>query len=197
MSKLATVLSFVAGAAIGSVATWYVVKTKYEQIAEEEIAAVKERFTIPKDLPAEDKTEDEKEEPVLNRVQAKPSLMDYANAIRDQRYAEDPKTEVEEESPLDRNPVPYVVSPEEFGEIDDYETISLTYYADQVLTDDDDNVIHDVEDCVGFDSLSHFGEYEDDAVYVRNERLKTDFEILLDQRTYAEVLEKKPYKAEV
>ena len=29
---------------------------------------------------------------------------------------------------------PYVISPEEFGEFEEYEKISLTYYADQVLS---------------------------------------------------------------
>lgn len=33
----------------------------------------------------------------------------------------------------------YVISPEEFGEFDDYEQISLTYYADHILADDMDD----------------------------------------------------------
>ena len=35
---------FTAGAAIGSVVTWKLVKTKYEQIAQEEIDSVKEEY---------------------------------------------------------------------------------------------------------------------------------------------------------
>ena len=35
---------FAAGAIIGSAVTWKIVKTKYEQIANEEIESVKERF---------------------------------------------------------------------------------------------------------------------------------------------------------
>ena len=38
------VFIFAAGAIIGSVVTWKIVKTKYEQIANEEIESVKERF---------------------------------------------------------------------------------------------------------------------------------------------------------
>lgn len=38
------VIAFAAGAAIGSVVTWKVVKTKYEQIAEEEIQSVKDEL---------------------------------------------------------------------------------------------------------------------------------------------------------
>lgn len=39
------VIAFAAGAAIGSVVTWKVVKTKYEQIADEEIQSVREEYT--------------------------------------------------------------------------------------------------------------------------------------------------------
>ena len=82
---------------------------------------------------------------------------------------------------------PYVISPDEFGNEFDYEEVSLTYYADGVLTDDQDNIIEDVEGLVGLDSLNHFGEYEDDSVFVRNDALQTDYEILADLRNYSDV----------
>ena len=45
MNKTLTNLAiFVAGAAVGSIATWAIVKKKYEQIANEEIKSVKEVF---------------------------------------------------------------------------------------------------------------------------------------------------------
>ena len=49
------------------------------------------------------------------------------------------------------------------------------------------------EESVGKESLTHFGEYEDDSVFVRNDNLKADYEILADKRTYAELLKEKPY----
>ena len=93
---------------------------------------------------------------------------------------------------------PYVISPEEFGEMEDegYETISLIYYADKVLTDDDNELVEDVENTVGTESLTHFGEYEDDSVFVRNDRLKADYEILLDTRNYSDVVNKNPHPME-
>ena len=33
-----------------------------------------------------------------------------------------------------------------------------------------------------------FGEYEDDAVFVRNDAHKTDYEILYDPRNYSDVM---------
>ena len=53
------VFAFSLGAAVGAVVSWRVLKTKYEQIADDEIADVKERFyrrlkdhqtTLPKDI---------------------------------------------------------------------------------------------------------------------------------------------------
>lgn len=87
--------------------------------------------------------------------------------------------------------LPYVISPEEFGIYDEeYERISLTYFSDGILADDANNELskEEIEDLVGLDSITHFGEHEDDAVHVRNDRLKTDYEILRDLRTYEEVV---------
>ena len=81
----------------------------------------------------------------------------------------------------------YVISPEEFGN-NDYDAESLNYYADGVLTNSWDEVIEDVDGFVGEDSLTRFGEYEDDCVYVRNEVLQTDYEILLDERKFSDIV---------
>ena len=125
--------------------------------------------------------------------------MEYTAKLREHGYTNyadiEPETKKEEEDEefMDIG-TPYVIPPEEFGEFDDYEEIGLTYYADQVLTDDDDELVEDIEDTVGFDSLNHFGEYEDDSVFVRNDRLKCDYEILLDHRKYSDVVKRKPHE---
>ena len=51
----------------------------------------------------------------------------------------------------------------------------------------------EIEETIGKSSLTRFGEYEPDSVFVRNDRLKCDYEILLDERSYAEILQDKPY----
>lgn len=50
------------------------------------------------------------------------------------------------------------------------------------------NIIRNVDEIVGEESLDHFGEYEEDTVYVRNEELETDFEILKDDSNYRDML---------
>ena len=58
-------------------------------------------------------------------------------------------------------------------------------------------IVDDIEETVGEDSLEHFGEYEDDSVYVRNDAKKCDYEILLDQRYYQEILDTQPHRTEM
>ena len=210
MNKTMSFATFVLGAAIGSAVTWYYAKKKYEQIAQEEIDSVKEVFKPKKTEP--DKSVQEKAE----MAREKPSVAEYAKKLSQEGYTnysnyeapEDQSVEEEEENEDEQPPVPqtysdhsikhgpYVITPDEFGEFDDYDKISLTYYADHILTDDNDEIMEDVEGAIGFESLNHFGEYDDDSVFVRNDRLKTDYEILRDERDYSDVIKSKPYLKE-
>lgn len=197
MNKTINFMMFVLGVAVGSVVTWRYVEKKYEQIAQDEIDSVKEVFS---------KREAEFTENTEARIKAdnakeKPSVIEYAARLSEHGYTNysdliDEKPEEVKEEPMSVDK-PYVIAPEEFGDLDDYETISLTYYADQILADDNDVIVDDVEDVVGFDSLNSFGEYEDDSVFVRNDRLKCDYEILLDQRKYSSVIiRRKPHEVD-
>lgn len=85
------------------------------------------------------------------------------------------------------------ISPADFGEYPDFETITLTYYVDGVLTDLSYNIIDNVVSVVGLDFKEHFGEYEPGVAYVRNNRLKTDYEILKKNKKFSDVLLEKPY----
>lgn len=196
MNKTINFMMFVVGAAVGSIVTWRYIEKKYEQIAQEEIDSVKEVFAK-REL---DSTEnnDVVREKAFN-AKEKPNIVEYAAKLREQGYTNytDIESETNEEGVNEESmdiDMPYVIPPEEFGEFDDYEKIGLTYYSDQILTDEDDELVEDIEDTVGFDSLNHFGEYEDDSVFVRNDRLKCDYEILLDQRNYSDVIKRKPHE---
>ena len=54
------------------------------------------------------------------------------------------------------------------------------------ITDENDEPVS-IENTVGNEALTTFGEYEDDAVHVRNDAKKCDYEVLLDNRKYEEV----------
>lgn len=185
------VLIFSLGAAVGSVLTWKVLKTRYEKKTQEEIDSVKEVFSKKREA-AEAETEPTPDESVyFEKIDE--MVADAAEALEtynpDQKV--DKKTMRTKAKQHYRDP--YVISPDEFGELEDegYDTETLSYYADGVLTDEMDKPVEDVEGTVGSESLNHFGDYEDDAVHVRNERLKCDYEILYDFRRFKDVFRDK------
>ena len=193
-NTLNKVLIFTAGVAVGALVSYRVLEAKiaakYEQIAQEDSESFRETYNRMK---AEHEAEMEEYE-AIERAK-KPDLSEYRHKLAEEGYNtgyfED---EIEEVARVER---PYVISPSEFGELDGYETVSLTYFNDGVLTTDYDNEEVDyVDDVVGLDSLEHFGEYENDTVFVRNDRLKVDYEIMRDNRNYSDVVNTSPHNVE-
>ena len=205
-NKLSCLCAFILGSAIGAAVTWKVTKTKYERIANEEIDSVKETYFKKKKEALETMeslNEELKDEIKRTRMvtEEKPNIMEYAAKLQKEGYTDYSNDDKSDETTDDTEDVgfskPYIIYPEEFGELYGYSEISLTYYADGVLTDDVGEIIEDVDDIIGIDSLLHFGEYEDDSVFVRNDRLKCDYEILLDPRNYYIGTEIDPHLVEV
>ena len=175
---LSKVFIFATGAAIGSFVTWKLVKDKYEQQAKEDIDAMEEYYKGKFDEASEEKPvemSDFTEEELRER---------YDKVLGKTGYYNQSDKVVDDGLPM---PVaPYVIPPEELGETG-YEIESFTYYADGTLTDEFDEPIIDIDGTVGEDFHTHFGEYEDDSVFIRNEELEKDFEILADTRNFDEM----------
>lgn len=179
-------LIFIIGVATGSAVTYNLLKNKYDKIANDEIAEMREYY-ISK---IESTKEKEKETDVVTKaeqvkVEDKPNLVDYTTKIKENGYnGYDTKKEEDEEYEVVK---PYIISPEELGE--EYDIVELTYYANGILTDDADDPIDsaDIDEMVGLDSLNCFGKYEEDAVHVRNDERKLDYEILRVLDEYEEV----------
>lgn len=192
--KFTNVLVFAAGALIGSAVTYVVAKNKYEKIIQEEVDEFKEQYAEHmKDVYGKDEETpqkinwDELEDLPKEELEGDDDEEDYENDMSE--YTRIAREYSEEKGGADiMANKPYVISPYDFDSIDDYKTISLTYYEDGIVEDEHGDVLDDddVEDLVGLESLTHFGEYEDDSVFVRNDFLQIDFEILRDPRTYAE-----------
>lgn len=197
--KAGYIFSFIAGAAIGVVAGFKLSETKYQAKIQEEIASVKEalrnrKVDISKFAPKESKV-DEVSKKVFKKPEQEVRKVPYATMYKDPSKQSEEERVIVETKIGEAKKGPYVISPDEFGEDQEYEQISLIYYADNTLADDEDMVMdeEEIERTVGMDSLTRFGEYEPDSVFVRNDELKTEYEILLDQRPYFEVLKEKPY----
>lgn len=197
---------FISGVAVGSFVTWRLLKEKYIRQTQEEINEVREHYRKKKE--SEEVTVDSNGSTETNE---KPDLIAYAAKLTKNGYIDytDPKSIVKatgdtidavvqktNEESLDpvilNDPsyqTPYIISPEDFAIDDEYTIVNLNYYIDGVLTDEDDNIVENVDDVVGLENLNHMGEYEDDALHIRNENYKCEYEILLSRRLYHDTTE--------
>lgn len=198
-NKVVSILMFAAGVTVGSIVTWKLIKKKYEQIAQEEIDSVKEVFSNRhnENIKCPEPEENDSPETITSSWFGDEDKKKLRDIITDESYLSDDEiVEANLTEEVDNHAEkPYVISPDIFGEYYGYDTVSLTLYSDMVLADENNEIIEDVEDSVGFESLNHFGEYEDDAVHVRNEKYGCDYEILRDLRKYTDVI-KKSHQAE-
>lgn len=192
-------LCLLAGGATGFFISKKVYKKKYQQYADEEIESVKKVYAkhfgggdSPKESSGSNEELPPKEifgsrssldEGEAGQPRGGKRVIDYTAPYK----SGDPV--VREDRPLDEALEPkniYILTPEEFRSSTN-PTSTLFYYKDGVLADDDYNVIKHPEELIGSEALNAFGRYEDDAVYVRNETTNTDYEILLDNRSYLDV----------
>ena len=208
---LRNILMFTVGAAIGSAVTWVVVKTRYERIADEEIASVREEYieimTAMKNRLKEDTVSNESqdndemndyrddEEDISDSDVEKKEYHRIAsryNTIKNQNDDEEGDEWDQDEDEVPYVDGPYVISPEDFScSPPGYNAQALVYFADGTLADDW-GVIMDLDETIGEDSINHFGEYTEDIVYVRNERTEIDYEVTRDPRTYVDMLRTNP-----
>lgn len=187
--KLSSVIIFCSGVFIGGFLTWDFFKTKYEKIADEEIASVKETFEHREPRP--DKNYEVEEELKGNDA--------YANIIDSNGYRNYSNAAIETDkkggaADMELNH-PYVITPEQYEDNVDYTKVSLTWYSDEVLEDDWGNVL-DPDDVIGRDALATFGQYEDDSVFVRDDDEQIDYEVLRDTRSYEETYGHDPVAAD-
>jgi hypothetical protein len=81
-----------------------------------------------------------------------------------------------------------IIDHEQFNNnADDFEVVNLTYYADDIMIGEDDNIIYGPEDIIGSDALSSFGMLsgDPDIVYVRNPKARALYEIVRVSVKYA------------
>lgn len=176
----ALVFAFSVGAAIGSAVTWRLLKKKYERIAHEEVAEMREYY--------QKKIAEVRDKDISDKEEAKR----YAQAME---YIETYGSEAlknTEKGDADEMPDPHVIKPEDFGECLGYDTMFWTYYADGVLADEMDDPVEgdDIVKSVGSGFANHFGDYEPDVVHIRNNFKKTDYEVVKDALRYSDVGER-------
>lgn len=170
------VLYFSLGAAIGSLVTWLCVKGHYEKKADEEIRSMREDY------------EDDMQKLTDQIVDL------YAGEDKD--IEKEPEDEIVEDDDYityddfpreERADKPYVIGPDVYSEdFHGFDKCVLVYWRgnDTLLTDEQEMM--DIETTITREALEHFGEYESGTVFVRNERLGCDFEVLLEEGSWAD-----------
>lgn len=164
------VIGFVLGAGL-----MYLYMKKTDQPAEETVYVPKSERKEAGDKP---------EKPPVRQDVSNDPAADYINALRNKgSYSQKYNDSVEikkDEIDISSKPDFEILDPEEdaVGEIPGYNFFTLKYYADGYLIDEGGDLVENPDHVVGKDFMNHFGEYEEDTVYVRNNILEADFMII-------------------
>lgn len=179
MSKIKGLLIFAAGAVAGTVAGIGISKRHFEAIAAQEINEVRDYYRkANKELEEQKEEQKEEQENTKKEEVVEETIEEYNNIIKYGNYVTTEEIDDEEDDYSDDEP--YIIDPSEFGNNGNYATQTCTYFADGVLVDDVDEVIEDPEKLVGNLHVDIFRDFDATSVYVRNDWMKMDFEILKD-----------------
>lgn len=198
------IFMFVAGAATGVGITYKFFKDKYDKKSKEDIEEIREYYAS-KNEKKNDISVEQLDE--IKDLEGEEKIEAYKKMVKDTccYTTSDDDIEVEAKDVKNtecRQPVKFsdnenntiLIKPDEFGEIQDetgeaYDRMTLVYYEDGVVTNwEDGHVVDDVESLLGTEFKDHFGDYgEEDAVYVRNIRNETDYEVIRDGDKYYDI----------
>jgi hypothetical protein len=184
------ILTFIAGLGIGVAVSWSFHKNKYEQMVQEEVESLRD-MKSKKEEPVENDTDTKEEDVEEIDNSAEETYEDHLNQVKTiinyNGYSK--KDEIEkDDSSVDKpnNPI-FIITPEEFASQLGYDTDTFYCFEDDIITNDNNEVVTNVKEVLGFtveEIRKQYGVYEDDAVYIRNERIQMDYEILRDLDTF-------------
>jgi hypothetical protein len=177
-SIIRDLIIFLSGAAIGALIANKLVKNEYEEDYKDPVSEMSDEAWERRCREVYDTTTDE--DPVVTTetklIKRKPGSerIAYDKVYPFKRNEEDTVV-------TDTNP-PSIITSEQFADEHlDFDKVTLYYYdEDDTLTNENEEIISDPALLIGEEALVKFGEnpYDDDTVYVRNERFGADYEII-------------------
>lgn len=190
-SKLKGTLIFVVGAAIGGTATWLFTKKYYKDIADEEIASVKEYYgkkrekTESENFPEEkieetipEVTEEDKDK--YKQVLEKSGYTNYSNnPHRDKNNYELPSEE--------DNPFVSFIDDDQYGF--EFEVESLDYFiGDDIMVNEhgEEMTKDEINEAIGVDWKDKFLNCGYETLYIRNTFLEKDYEVVRNDGSWKE-----------
>lgn len=203
------VLYFMGGVVVGAAATYLILRKKTEQEIQEEIESFKENYKPVRVITSSNQTEKTAKDLVAENEKKKAELFQMTDIVEKQNYnlfskppraidihngideGEDLRVYTDEDDPgaprEDLAEKPYLINENEYVvEEVTFDKITLEYYSDGTLYNPlDEEIVEDANSAVGHDCLDALMRSKDDCVYVRNERLSTDYEVIKQQRPFA------------
>lgn len=174
------------------------VKDSFAYLAEEDkkkAAEAKEKPSLDVYMNAVNKTrereaaeekENEKEPPRVNYSDPK-SLM-IERELEEEEDEDDADTPLVDTTIIDEDTdtsQPYILK--RIPADDDYSRVMVTYYADGTYADARDAEM-EIEDYIGKKMMEYVANSDKDEIFIRNEELELDIDIVKDNRTYDDVM---------
>lgn len=185
-------LIFVSGIIVGAGASYVILKNKKEEEINEAYREAREYGKNRAEATKEDSEQiDDLDNNSDESEEVNEKIDGVEQIINNNGYSSVPDEPNKKTSSL----TPFIISPAEFGMDDDMEINTIYYYEattdgvnlEDVLVDENNHEIRDVEDLLGMsisDIVSHYGEYEEGSVYIRNPKLNIDYEIVREIAYY-------------
>lgn len=201
------------GFTVGSKVVEKRLKTKYSKIAEDEISEMREHYqqkmvAVEPKPPIEDVIKERE-----RYTEAEQQAIDETNLLfppDEEEVVVVEEVEVEEATQVNvfdssgwdyaveikkRDPlVPYIIHIDEFTQNEpEHEQMTYTYYEqDDILASERDTPVDDMDAIIGLGNLGRWGHGSgnENIVYVRNEHLTLDFEIVRDRGSHKEATRK-------
>lgn len=198
MSKLSTVIAFLAGAGISGGITWFVTRNYYRNLANEEVESVRKHYSGKiHELSAT--AQQAKMDQIKQEAEAAAVKYDTAATTDDSAWI---KKESERQAisyDQDYKPPkvhtefkpPYVITPEEFSDSFTFEKKTYLLFKDGVFFDESTELpVPEALNILGEENMDQMGAVEPNTLYIRNERYGTDYEIISEsEMTFEEYSE--------
>jgi len=185
---LYSAISFLIGSAIGAGCTFFFKMKQYDSTFRKR---QEEMETFYRNKEPKSVTPVEPEGKMIPiKIEKKANMMEEARKIAaDQGYIKKKYNKVSDQSSdEDVESKPYVISMNEFGSEEMYEIDTWHLYSDGVITDDSNEPVDsdDVASFVSLQAIDMLKNSNSDSIYIRNERLRKDFEIIEEIGRYAD-----------
>lgn len=192
------IIFLLVGAGAGCAGTYIFMKDKFDKLIQEETDSVKkyyeEKYSNNNDDIPEKEPEVESEKKVVEE-RKKPDVAvepDYDEIIEKLNYNQY-STKAGSSKLASR---PYIISEAEWEDDNKYIKKTISYFEeDEVCFDNDNNDVYEnVGKDIGNDNLEQLTEEGQDELYVRNEKLGIDFDIIFETGSYENFIENGDYE---